>query len=256
MIDVNVSLGHWPFRRHGYEDTARLVKKLAAAGIAEAWVSSFEGVLHKDLAGVNARLAAECKTVVDVKFIPFGSVNPKLPIWDDDLKRCHEEHKMPGVRLHPSYHGYKLDDAICGSLFEACSKRKLIVQIVVKMEDERTQHPLMQVAAVDLKPLQDLLSEFPELRVIVLNSSIDPRTEALVPLARAGRVWFDFAMLESVGSVGRLMERIGLERVLFGSHFPLFHVESAMLKVKEAALQADQIKAIQEGNARQLRGPS
>ena len=60
MIDTNVYLGHWPFRRHGFEETTKLAAKLRAAGITEAWAGSFEGLLHKDMAGVNARLAAEC----------------------------------------------------------------------------------------------------------------------------------------------------------------------------------------------------
>jgi predicted TIM-barrel fold metal-dependent hydrolase len=61
-------------------------------------------------------------------------------------------------------------------------------------------------------------------------------------------------MLEGVGSVARLIERVGIERVLFGSHFPLFHLESAILKIKEAALTDEPVKAIHDGNARKLLG--
>jgi predicted TIM-barrel fold metal-dependent hydrolase len=254
VIDTNVYLGHWPFRRHGYEETSKLVAKLHAVGITQAWVGSFEGLLHKDLAGVNSRLAAECARKGDVKLVPFGSVNPRLPAWEEDVRRCREEHKMPGVRLHPGYHGYKLDDALAHAVLTECERHGLIAQIVARMEDERTQHPLMPVPPVDLKPLPELLLKHPDLRVQVLNSSIDVRGEALVPLVRGGKVYFDFAMLESVGAVARLIERIGLGRIVFGSHFPLYHVESAILKIKEAGLKEADVNAIRDDNARALLG--
>lgn len=46
-------------------------------------------------------------------------------------------------------------------------------------------------------------------------------------------------MLEAVGALARLAERVGADRVLYGSQFPLFHVESSALKLTEAALPAD-----------------
>ena len=252
IVDTSIHLGHWPFRRHDYEETAKLAKKLKTAGIVEAWAGSFEGIFHKDIAGANARLAEECRKTADIKLIAFGSVNPKLPAWEDDLRRCDEEHKMPGIRLHPNYHGYKLDDADFAALLIAAVKRKMFVQVVVRMEDERTHHPLMQVPGVDLKSLPEIVAKIPDLHLQILNASIPPLGEALVPLARAGQVFFDFAMLETVGVVARLIDRVGGERVLFGSHFPLYHVESAILKIKEADLKESDAKAVQIANARKV----
>src|SRR5207247_551949 len=82
IVDTNVMLGHWPFRRHGYEETAKLVAKLKAHQVTEAWASSFDGLLHKDIAGVNARLADECRERGEKILVPFGSINPKLPDWE------------------------------------------------------------------------------------------------------------------------------------------------------------------------------
>ena len=79
------------------------MKKLQLPGIAQAWAGSFEGILHRDIAEVNQRLADACSNRAEL--IPVGSINPELPDWEDDLRRYIDEYDMPGVRLHPNYHG-------------------------------------------------------------------------------------------------------------------------------------------------------
>src|SRR5438105_2756383 len=93
IIDTNVNLFHWPFRALKYRDTKALVAKLKRHRVIEAWAGSFDALLSKDMNGVNARLAAECREHEDF-LIPFGSVNLAWPDWQEDVRRCHEVHKM------------------------------------------------------------------------------------------------------------------------------------------------------------------
>jgi uncharacterized protein len=252
IVDTSIYIGCWPFRHLPAADPAALVAALAKHGVAEAWVGNFEGLLHKDIAGVNTRLAVACKQHGQGVLVPFGSVNPRFPDWEDDVRRCQEEHHMPGVRLHPNYHGYKLDDPLFARLLDLATERNLVVQVVARMEDERTQHPLCRVPPVDLRPLPALVARRPGLRLEVLNHTSDPGEEYLVPLVRSGRAFVEFAMLENIGALAKLRDRVGADHILFGSHFPLFFIESAVGKVREAGLADDDARAVFAANARAL----
>ncbi len=252
LIDVNAYLSHWPLRHLPGEDTADLVSRLRRHGVAQAWVGSVDGLLHRDMATVNARLADECRRHGDGLLVPFGSIHPKLPDWEDDLRRCIEEHRMPGIRLHPNYHGYTLDDPDFAKLLRLAVEHGLIVQLALIMEDERTMHPLLRVEPTNVKGLPGLLKETPGLRLVLLNSQRVLGGQALADLISAGEVYVEIAMLEGVGGVANLLAQVPLDRVLFGSYAPLFYFESALLKLQESPLNDEQLGAIRCANARGL----
>ncbi|MEZ6052735.1 MAG: amidohydrolase family protein [Planctomycetaceae bacterium] len=252
MIDVNVSLSRWPFRRLPDDETPRLVKRLKEAGITQAWAGSYDALLHKDVEGVNRRLVEECNTHGDGLLHPFGCVNPMLPDWQEDIRRCREVHQMRGIRLHPNYHGYKLDAPEFDELLRLATEKKLIVQLSVMMEDERTQHPLVQVPAVNTAPLSDVLSHHPAIPFILLNSQREVQGEALTRLAAAGNVYFDMAMQESVGGIEKLLRLVPHDRIHFGSHAPFFYHESASLKIEESDLGETLRRMITVENASRL----
>jgi len=252
LIDVNAYLSGWPLRHLPDEDTSELASRLRRHDVAQAWVGSLDGLLHRDVATVNARLADECRRHGDGLLVPFGSINPKLPDWEDDLRRCVEEHQMPGIRLHPNYHGYTLDDPDFAKLLRMAAERGLIVQLALIMEDERTMHPLLRVEPTNVKGLLALLKETPGLRIVLLNSQRVLGGRALADLLGAGEVYVEIAMLEGVGGVANLLAQAPRDRVLFGSYAPVFYFESALLKLQESPLSDEQLRAIRCENARRL----
>ncbi|WP_152050979.1 amidohydrolase family protein [Tautonia marina] len=251
MIDTNASLGHWPFRRLPLDDPRSLARRLRSLGIERAWVGHLDALLHRDIAAVNVRLSEMCERFGDGLYLPFGAINPTLPDWSEDLRRCQEVHRMPGIRLHPDLHGYALSDPVVAELLAAAATRSLVVQIAVQMEDPRTKHPRLELTLVDLDPVIDLAAKLPQLRLMLLNAG---RILGLNPkrVLGSGSISIEIASMEGVGAIDRLIENLGSDRIHFGTHAPLFVPESAVLKLRESVLDADSRQALTQGNALRL----
>lgn len=248
LTDCHVYLGAHPFRQLGAENPQEFIQALTKRGVTEAWAGAFAGLLRRDVANVNRELAQACQNSM---LRPCGTVNLSLPDWQDDVRRCAEDHGMRVIRLHPNYHGYDLKAPAFRELLTLAVKHRLLVQLVVQMEDERTQNPQVRVAPVKLQPLPVLMHEIKEARVMLLNANA---AMVLTQLQDCPNVWLDFAMIEGVGGVEALLKTWPLERLVFGSYAPVFYWESARLKMQESAIDAGQAGPIQSLNAAGLLG--
>lgn len=247
LVDVNVTIGDWVVRRSWADSTATLLARLRRHGVTSAWAGSVEGVLHTDLAGANARLAAACAGTI---LRPFGTVNPLAPDWEEDVRRCAETHAMPGLRIFPGYHAYKLEDEIFARLLAAATQRGLLVQIVLSIEDDRAQNPVLTAPFVNVAALPELLARTPGARVMLLNatSRVFSGTPLVARLAQAG-VFLEIATLEGVAGIENLLGRAPKTRLCFGSHSPCFVFEAALLKLQESELTPAQAAAVRHANA-------
>lgn len=252
LIDTNAWLGQWPIRRLALDTPAALVAKLKQNDVSRAWVSSFDGMLHKDIAAVNAGLAEECRRFPI--FEPIGVVNLSLPRWEADVEACATQHRMRGLRLTPGYHGYKLDDPRFAELLKLATSHRLAVQIAVVLEDERTQNPLLRVPPVDIAPLPAVLAATPGARVMLLNwPHVAAGKPVLLTLQKSG-VFLDIAMLEGIAGIEAALAEFPVERLCFGSYAPVFYFESAKLKLRESDLSDAQLDAITQANAQRFLG--
>jgi predicted TIM-barrel fold metal-dependent hydrolase len=262
IIDTNIHLFDWPFRKLKYARTEALTAKLRKHRISQAWAGSFEAVFNKQLDAANRRLAEECRTHSGGMLIPIGSVNPAWPDWQEDLRRAHEQYRMPGLRLYPAYHGYALDHPDFPRLLADAAKRGLLIQIVLRLEDERVHHVATNIPAVNTSPLLDALKNTAQVKVQLINSAGPLLGNNISAFVRDTQVTFDIAATEGNGGVGRLIEgknpsyrgAIPADRLLFGSHAPFFPCETAVLKLFESPLGLDQLQKLMGENARRLIG--
>src|SRR6266581_6786699 len=208
IIDTNVNLFSWPFRALKYRDPRALVAKLKKHRVIEAWAGSFEALLYKDMSGVNARLAAECMEKGRGFLIPFGSVNLAWPDWQEDVRRCHEVHKMPGIRIYPGYQPFDLDHPGMESLVKMTSERGLVLQVVFGMEDPRVHHPIINVGPVTFAPLLKVMNATPNAKVQLLHFSGSPQGDALSQFMTRPNTFLEISRLEGNGAVGRMVGSI------------------------------------------------
>jgi uncharacterized protein len=251
LIDTNINLFRWPFRRLPLDETSALVARLRKHDVTEAWAGSYEALLHRDLSALNERLVQACRAHEILK--PVGALNLSVPDWEEDLRRSAEDYEMHAVRVHPNFHGYELTDPRFSKLFRECADRGLVLQIAVMMEEERTQHPLVKVSHVNTAPLIELVKQTPKARVILQNCFRAVRGRLLLELAASERVWFDISTLEGMAGIEKILKLLPANRLIFGSAAPLYTLESAVLKLRESTLSRAQMTSLSSGAAQTLR---
>lgn len=261
VIDTNVHISEWPFRDLKYSETSAMVDKLRKHGIGEAWTGSYDALFHKNIDSVNARLTEACRQYGEGLLVPFGTVNPRWPDWKEDLRRCDEEYGMPGIRLYPSYQNYTLELPDFAKLLTEASDREMVVQIAIDQEDERMQHPQVEIPAVDVSPLPAVLESVPDVTVQLLNPFRHVRGDNLESVIKETEVLFGISNLDGNGGLERIMAGnhwylgntpIPSDRLLIGSHVPFRPVENVLFKLMESALDEEDATAIMSENAARM----
>ncbi len=252
LIDTHVYLGRWPFARLPGDEPSELVALLRRSKVSQAWAGTFEGLLHKDIGGANLRLLETCRRGGEGMLIPFGTVNPMLPDWEEELRRCHEVFRMPGIRLHPTFHGYSLADPCFTRLLAIVADRKLIVQVVAWLEDGRPTFLSRRQQQMNLEPLKEKLAPLPGLRLIVYGGLTTAADKSFRILASTKNVYWDVSRLQPSERLSEILNFVSADRLLFGSNSPLLDFEIATRNLNDPLLEAEFGLRIRKGTARQL----
>ena len=235
IIDVNAYLGHWPFRQLRHNTASGLLKLMDKNGIDKAIVSSINAIFYKNCHSGNEELAAETKAHRD-RLIPFATLNPEYPGWEDDLKQCHEGFGMPGLRLFPHYHNYRLDSGISLYMIRDATSRGMSIAVPIRVVDRRQRHWMDNVSDLAFSDVESALRECPEARFIVLNgrgfqNSGLVRDEDL----KSRNFLMEISRLSVVlqEEIPGLIKAVGPEKLAFGTGIPFKYPAPALLNTSE-----------------------
>jgi hypothetical protein len=245
IIDVNAYLGHFAFRQLRHNTAASLLQWMDAKRIDQAVVSSASAITYRNAQAGNEEVFAEVKSHRD-RLIPFAVLNPFYAGWQDDLKICHEDFGMSGLRLYPKWHNYQLSDRCCLDLVNAATDRGMVISIPVRVEDNRERSWLANVPDVPLDELAALVKACPQARFILLNGLGYVKS----PLGRKdnglpANYLIEISRLSAVldNEIGQLLAGLGAERLVLGTGMPFSYPDPALLKLEVLdASQSDKEK--------------
>jgi len=245
IVDVNAYLGHFAFRRLRHNTAAALLALMDSKKIDKAVVSSASAITYRNAQAGNEEMAAEVRGHSD-RLIPFAVINPFYAGWQDDLKICHEEFGMAGLRLYPKWHNYQLSSACCRELANAASERGMVISIPIRVEDNRERSWLLDIPDVLLDEIVELVKACPKARFILLNGI----GYTGCPLGRKdnglpSNYAMELSRLSAVlaNELGQLITNLGAERVMFGTGMPFNYPDPALVKLEVLdASEADKEK--------------
>jgi predicted TIM-barrel fold metal-dependent hydrolase len=251
IIDVNAYLGHFAFRRLRNNTAESLLKLMDSRKIDRAVVSSASAITYRNAQSGNEELDADVRGHRD-RLIPCAVINPMYVGWEEDLKSCHEQFGMRGLRLYPGWHNYKLSDPLCLELVHAATARGLIISIPIRVEDPRERSWLVDVPDVPLDEVAALVRVCPEARFLLLNGIGFVRS----PLGRAGNglpsnYRIEISRLTALldNEIGQLVNSLGPDSLVFGTGMPFNYPDPALLKLEVLAAAPDQKQRILWQNA-------
>ena len=229
IIDANVGLGHWPFRKLLVETADELHAELARAGIGEALVYSLNAVFYKDVQRGNREL----EMLSDAGWARVCAViDATRPGALEDLRECVEGLGACAVRLFPGYHCYALDAPSVAAFLDDVQDAwpGMPALVTVRLEDERLHHPMARVAVPALEPVAALARRLPQMPIILMGA----RVGEVGPTIETASVRYDISRMTAQEFLPTALETIAPDRLIFGTNLPLFTPECAVLKVSEA----------------------
>jgi predicted TIM-barrel fold metal-dependent hydrolase len=170
--------------------------------------------------------------------------NPRLPNYLPEALRFLDDPRFLGVKLHPLLDGYHPNDPAVHPLMEALVERDLPVLI-------HCGHPIFTLPW----SIEELIVNFPQAKVILghmghgniiyINGAIDVA-------ARHPHVYLETSGMPMHTKIAEAVQRVGPERVLYGSDAPFHHPQVEIAKVRLSGLDPDLVDRVLDVNARAL----
>ncbi len=216
--------GHYSIRPVGTGLSDDLLQQLKKASIDKAVVLSAATVPAQVIPANNWAITMKQN---HEEFIPFGTIHPDFDHVEDELDRL-EKNEIKGLKLHPDFQGFRMDDPALFDLMEIIQDRFICLFHVgdTLPPDKNPSCP---------KKMAALRKAFPKPVIIAAHmGGYQHWNEAIEHLGKTD-VFVDTSSTTDFTDdalLNKLYNTFGLDRLLFGSDYPLFDASSEIDQLK------------------------
>ena len=249
IIDVNAWTGPWPTLVNVPHDAASVRASLRAYGVERIFLAPLAAAWSANPHLCNADVYEAASEFEDISPVPV--IDPTLPTWREELEKATGHHAVRMIKLLPGYGGYEL--AVADDLLTEAGRADLAVMVQVRIEDPRRQHPLAQVPDYSTQAVLEAAKRHPNLNLVIGGASAATLRECAAQVRDLPGLYADTSQVDGVDGVKMLVDAGIGDKILFGSHAPLFTPAASIARVL-IDLYEDTALGIMEDNAAGLLG--
>lgn len=217
IIDINAWCGYWGTSLNFYE-ASHVCNSLIEIGVEQIHLSPLHAAwshnphLANDLVFQAAQMYS--------KISPVPILDPTIPSWQEELTRAVNSGCTHWVKLLPAYSQYTLEQA--DEFLDSISCAGIGVIVQVRIEDPRHQHPLAQVADFSVRAVAEAAARHPKLPILIGGAGYSVLAEMSNRFIDLPNLYADTSQIDGVASLKMLVEQGLGDRLIFGTHAPLF----------------------------------
>lgn len=162
---------------------------------------------------INSFIANECKK--HPEFLGFAALHPDTKNFEEVLDFA-EENNLRGIKFHPDFQEFNIDDKRAYDIYKAIAKRNL--PVLFHMGDPRYDFSAP-------KRLQRVMADIPDLKVIAAHFGGYCQWNEALKLEKSDNLYFDTSSslpFMEKEAVFEFFNKFGTDKFMFGTDFPMW----------------------------------
>lgn len=243
MFDVNLFFTEIPWLG---EPLRKMLEKCQENGVKGGLISPLDARLERVTERFNERLLEELRKTGFNDFYVAIAVNPEIPFEWDSLRSLSDDKRVRALRIYPLEHEYQDNSSVLEKAFEMALKLNLPLMITCRAEWGK---PVPNIGLIS-----KIASKFKDVSVILTGLNYSETLQIVKTLQDLNNVSVEISFFHQLNGLELLVTRLGEDRVLFGSAFPLQNLEVGILKLLMSRIDENARRLVARENALRILG--